>query len=406
MKDLDELHRTGGDGALRELIASAKPEEIRDTHGPLPKRSPLTIRTIGEILEMTLDNSDFILPIGYLARSERTAICGMGGVGKSRLTMQLALCCRAGRPFLGWETRGETLKWLFLQTENSCRRLKFDLGRMLTAFSPSEQDAIKEGVFLHTLEADEDGFLMLDSENSERIAAAITSTAAGIVVFDPLRDFGTDDLNSDKHMTEALREIGRVTRRGDPKRVPLVIHHAGTGKAGIQKATGFDRSSFGRNSKVLFSWARAQINIAPALPNDNSMIIIASGKCSNAREFEPFAARLNEDTMLYELEESFDLEAWERSLEAAKADAARLSVDAVIALLPAAGSVAKAIIIERLRDKGIGEKRARAFLSTLLPPNGPVHEWHIKRSGKRDEIHLSREPQPVETVSSSVTGQG
>src|SRR5437016_1873298 len=123
---------------------------------------------------------------------------------------------------------------------------------------------------------------MLDLQNSERIADAIAETRADVVVFDPLRDFGSDDLNSDKHMTEALREISRITKRGNPKRVPLVIHHAGTGKAGIQKATGFDRSSFGRNSKVLFSWARAQINVAPALPDDNSMIIIASGKCSNA----------------------------------------------------------------------------------------------------------------------------
>ena len=24
----------------------------------------------------------------------------------------------------------------------------------------------------------------------------------------------------------------------------------------------------------------------------------------------------------------------------------------------------------------------------------PIHEWHIKRAGKRDDIHLSREPQP------------
>jgi hypothetical protein len=53
-----------------------------------------------------------------------------------------------------------------------------------------------------------------------------------------------------------------------------------------------------------------------------------------------------------------------------------------------------AVVIERLRDKGIGEKRSRAFISAILAPSGPVHEWHIKRSGKRAEIHLSLEPQP------------
>ena len=55
-------------------------------------------------------------------------------------------------------------RWLFLQTENSCRRLQFDLKRMLTAFTSEECESIKDGVSLHTLEGDEDGFLMLDLE--------------------------------------------------------------------------------------------------------------------------------------------------------------------------------------------------------------------------------------------------
>ena len=251
---------------------------------PTAKRKPLTIRTIGEILEMRFDDRDLILANGYLARGERTALCGMGGVGKSRLAMQLALCCRTGRDFLGWQTKGLELRWLFLQTENSCRRLKYDLERMLTVFSKDEWQAIIDGVFLHTLEADDDGFLMLDAENSERIAAAIARFEAGIVVFDPLRDFGSDDLNSDRYMTEALREIARIVRRGDPHRSAHVLQHAGTGKAGIQKPPGLiARKFWGRNSKVLFSWARAEINVAPGLPDDNSTIILASGKCSNQR---------------------------------------------------------------------------------------------------------------------------
>src|SRR5262249_33650516 len=152
--------------------------------------------------------------------------------------------------------------------------------RMLSAFTPGEQDAVKAGVFFHTLEADDDGFLVLDVENAERIANAIAKVRADIVVYDPLRDFGSDDLNSDRYMTETLREISHVTKRRNPKRIPLIIHHAGTGKAGIVKATGFDRSSFGRNSKVLFSWTRAQINVSPGLPDDNSVIVISSAKCS------------------------------------------------------------------------------------------------------------------------------
>jgi hypothetical protein len=284
---------------------------------PQAHRSPLTIRTVDEILTMTFDDADLILKNGYLSRGERSAICGMGGVGKSRLSMQLACCCRAGRDFLGWPTNGRDLRFLFLQTENSCRRLKADLEKMLSAFTPEEQKHTKAGLFFHTLENDDDGFLMLDIENLARVAAAITENEAEVIVYDPLRDFSLDDLNSDKFMGDTLRQITRVTKRGNPKRTALVIHHAATGKAGVQKTTGFDRSSFGRNSKVLFAWTRAQINVAPAKGEDNSVIIVASGKCNDALEFEPFAARLNFETMHYERDDDFDVEQWHQRIAAA-----------------------------------------------------------------------------------------
>jgi hypothetical protein len=364
--------------------------ETKDSEG---KRPPLTIRTIDEILAMKFDPADLVLPNGYLVRGERTAICGMGGVGKSRLVMQLALCCRTGREFLGYETHGHELRWLFLQTENSCRRLQADLKHMFSAFTPEERKAINAGVFFHTLEGDEDGFLALDMENCERISDAITNTEANIVVFDPLRDFGIDDLNSDAHMTETLREIGRLTRRGDVRRVPLVIHHSLTGKSGIQKVIGFDRSSFGRNSKVLFMWTRAQINVAPVRPDDNSVLIIASGKCSNFTEFEPFAVRLDFETMLYSRDEDFDVQQWRDALDGTKSNADKLTLDAVFALVPETESTPKNMVIEKLRDKGIGEKKVRAFLDENTSPNGPIYEWRVKRSSKRDEIHLARYPQ-------------
>ena len=393
---LDRRDAQTPEDIVEELLAMVKnaPRFQAAEADESAKRHPLTIRTIDEILEMSFDDKELVLTNGYLALGERTAICGMGGVGKSRLVMQLALCCRTGREFLGLETQGRNLRWLFLQTENSCRRLKYDLNRMLSAFTPEEQEAIKSGVFFHTLEADDDGFLMLDLENSERITDAIAKFQADIVVFDPLRDFGSDDLNSDRYMTETLREISRITKRGNPKRIPLIIHHAGTGKSGIQKATGFDRSSFGRNSKVLFSWVRAQVNVAPGSAGDNNTIVICSAKCSNAKEFEPFAATLDGETMLYSRDEDFDFDAWQRSLESTRGGADKLNLDVVLDILPPTGSIPKAFVIERLRDKGIGEKRSREFISAILAPLGPVHEWHIKRSGKRDEIHLALEPQP------------
>ena len=122
--------------------------------------------------------------------------------------------------------------------------------------------------------------------------------------------------------------------------------------------------------------------------------MICSAKCSNAKEFEPFAATLDEETMLYGRDEHFDFDAGQHSLESPRRGTDKLTIDLVLDSLPLTGSIPKAVVIERLRDKGIGEKRSREFISANLAPLGPVHEWHIKRSGKRHEIHLALEPQP------------
>ena len=324
--DFNDLALAQGLDAVTQQIGAAKaPIEIDSENlletgdtPPASRRAPLTIRTIDEILGMTFDEADLILPNGYLTAGDSTAVVGPGGIGKTRLTMQLAMCCRADRDFLGWPTNGRELRFLFLQTENSCRRLQADLEKMLSAFMPEEQKHIKAGIFFHTLEQDDDGFLALDIENQKRIEKAITETGANVVVFDPLRDFSLDDLNSDKFMGETVRDILRVTKLGNPKRVPLVVHHAATGKAGAQKTTGWDRASFGRNSKVLLMKMRAMINVGQAQPNDNSVILIASGKANNAPEFEPFAARLDFDTMLYARDDDFDMENWREEVSGSR----------------------------------------------------------------------------------------
>jgi hypothetical protein len=350
-----------------------------DDSANVKRREPLTIRTVDQILAMTFDDTDLILKNGYLQRGERCAMCGMGGIGKSRLSMQLACCCRAGRDFLGWVTDGRDLRWLFLQTENSSRRLKADLEKMLSAFRPEEQEHIRAGLFFHTLENDDDGFLMLDTENLERVANAITETKADLVVYDPLRDFSLDDLNSDKYMGDTLREIARVTKRGNPKRTALVIHHAATGKAGAQKTTGFDRSSFGRHSKVLFAWTRAQINVAPAKGEDNSLIVVASGKCNDAPEFEAFAARLNFETMLYDRDDDFDLEGWKQEVGTARE--ARMTPKDFPELLNRGQEYEKKQLVKILNEeKGIGKTYGYRIIDQATKSHGTLRRNKVTKT--------------------------
>lgn len=139
-----------------------------------------------------------------------------------------------GRPFLSMATRAPGLRWLFIQTENNNRRLQFDLRNLVLhlGFSAEERKLVNERLFIHTLETDEDTLLnIVDPQKYERIHALIQEVNPDFVPWDPLNSLTDGDLNSDMDMRAVVTAISRVTRVGNPNRVPFVLHHSLTGKA-------------------------------------------------------------------------------------------------------------------------------------------------------------------------------
>ena len=316
-----------------------------------------TIRKPDELLAMTFDESDRILGDRLLAKGQSLVIAGAGAIGKSRLLLQLAVATISGRPFIGLETRQQDLKWLLLQAENSNRRLQSDLAALREWTGTKVWPRVNEQLLIHTLETDSDGFLSLDNpETRRRIADMITEFQPDVICFDSLYNFALGDMNSDQDMRETLTAISRLGKTGNPDRAIVVLHHALTGRAGASRATGFDRASFGRNSKVLHSWARGQINLAPGTAETNDTLVSSCGKCANGKEFPPFAVRLNPDTMIYECAPDFDLGAWQADIGGQK-DAPTITVELVQKLCK--GSMTKRQLVKAMMDEtGCGKSIA------------------------------------------------
>lgn len=312
------------------------------------KANGFTIRTPDEILDMVFDDADIIVGDRIIAEGQSCVFVAAGGLGKSRISLQIPACVVTGRKFLNFTTGKENSIWLFLQTENSNRRLQQDLAR-IKSWLGDDWEKFAGRVKFHTVENDTDSFVNLDSpEAVANIQTAIKLHTPDIIVIDPLNDFAIGDLNKDADMKQTLQTLSRICRKGNPKRAIVVLHHALTGKAGASKATGFDRASFGRNSKTLHAWTRAQINLAPVDPDSNDRLIVACGKCSNGREFPTFAVRLNPDTMIYECDPTVDLSQWEKDVTGSKDTAPLMNPDRVRDLCAIAGStkaeLAKAIM--------------------------------------------------------------
>jgi len=329
--------------AVGEPWEIAKAAAAAKTSSPVVTDGTLPLWTLDALMAHEPNPADEIWAGGMLSANERTAIVGSPGVGKSRLALQAALCTILGRPFLGWETRAPGAKWLFLQTENSGRRLKHDLLMMCQGLSAAERREVNGCLHILNVDALDWGSICMAPEHPdrERIAATIAAINPAVVGIDPLRDAGRGDPNKDDAMTETCAGISEVVRAGNPRRVPLVIHHGRTGSMEAAKVFGDDAASFARNSKVLYGWLRSQINVAAAGVDHPGIVIFGCGKCSNGPQWGAFAARLDDQTMTYRRLEpdEFDVDEWAEAMggKPRKAARQRLTPQQVAEVLRKAG---------------------------------------------------------------------
>tara|TARA_Y100000593_G_scaffold6574_4_gene12488 strand:- start:11086 stop:13200 length:2115 start_codon:yes stop_codon:yes gene_type:complete len=284
-----------------------------------PKRqSTLTVRNIDELLNMKFDDSDNYLGDRMLAAGRMVSFLGPGGVGKSRMVLQMAICCILGEKFLGIESHARGKKWLIIQTENNNRRLSSDLRSLAKAYdlTDSKLAMVKRCLAIHTVETIDDAYVDLTTEEDYRqVAGLVDDEQPDIVVLDPLNTFTAKDLNSDAEMREVTRLISQAIRTGNPDRCALIIHHSLTGKAGAQKASGWDKASYGRNSKNLLNAVRAQWNLTQVDPDDYTQLMLAGGKNNDGALLPEIGVIFNEETGIYEYDPDFDLDEFRASLE-------------------------------------------------------------------------------------------
>jgi hypothetical protein len=319
----------------------------------------LSVRTPAQILSQTFSAADNYLSDGVVAKGQSAAFFGPSGVGKSRMVMQLALCCITEKAFLGLPTNGKGKSWLFLQAENSNRRLHADLRKHRSAFTDAEWGKINESLFLHTLEKPVDERLRLsDSHTADLIARCLRDHKPDTLVIDPLNSFASASLNNDEGMLSTLDRIFAMAKHANPDVTTIIVHHTVTGRDGIRKAVGPDRASYGRGSKALYGAVRGAINIAPADPSDTRKVMVACGKNSNGVDFEPVGAVLNTETMLYDLDPTFDLEQWHEKYSGSKSSRSKVSPQKVAELVAYRPMKKVALIAELIAEFGVQKTKA------------------------------------------------
>lgn len=361
----------------RRRSGEARGESIPEDSSDTKPVAPYSTRGWGELSRMMLTPQVFFWGDGF-ALGQLGTIFGQGGLGKSRLSLNLCRNQVLGIPFADLSTGTQPLRHLLMGSENSIHRLQNDV-RLMSSGLTAEQITLLDGhIRLATLEHPEDPFITVASpENVVRWKATLKQHSPNVLWVDPWGDVLDGEANSDEDTRRTLQALRRLLRQIDPTAALVVLAHSRTGARNIAQAVGFDAANFGKGSKALYSASRCVWNLAPADESENPPIVCFMAKNNNGPRSTPFALKLDPETMLYTKDPSFDFEGWQELVNARATgkgkpkgkgpeqplDSFRLLVQNVFA----EGVLPHGILCERIQSVArVGEKRARSIIADWL----------------------------------------
>jgi phage/plasmid primase-like uncharacterized protein len=350
---------------FNDLFTTSGPMEVRrQFEAGCPFK--LSFMTYEAVRSLNLPKEYILLGDHVLALGGLAAFLAPGGVGKSTLIQQLvAACCAGHEKFLAWDINpcAHTVRWMIIQAENSAQRMKQEAERLKAWLSP-------EGWLLFTQKAlvlnqlqEADSFLDLDNpEAALRIRQAIDLFAPDVVIFDALYNFSLRELSKGAEMLAAISNCTRLAKWSNPNRTPIIMHHALTGSGGAARAVGFERATYGRDSKILHQLARSVVNMTAVSEDNNDKLLVTCGKCSDGVEFGPFIIRRNEETSLFEIDSETDVNATITAIKENKRSTAIMTPVRVRELCAVSGSTRVELVSSIREDCGCTRESAYRYM--------------------------------------------
>ena len=367
---VERVHNVGE--STGEIVASlrAQLEGIEDAAHPQTKRG-FTVWTIDDFEKYDPPADDALMGEDggsiYWRDRDLALLLGPGGVGKSRLLLQLALAQILGREFVGFQMKGAPRRWLVVGNENSARRYRDELRLMLRDCTPDEHRTVEANLFAQALVDDSSDSLSLDDPKAVKLwheTAAIIRP--DVLAVDPWEAvIPGSDCNDAVATREGVRALRAIFNPHSERFTPLIVHHAREGAEAARQAEGWNAGAFTKGSKTLRSIARFGINIAPEDPDDGGRVVLACGKINNAQKFATRGAIMDEATHLYARNPAFDVEAWRADVEGKRGGKSCAIRDVVEAVR--AGNHSTGKLVEAVHDStGASERSIKRRLSEAV----------------------------------------
>ncbi len=375
-------------------------EQIQHQAGELPKTEstrPYSTRGWAEIARLCLPPPVWFLgeyfALGHM-RVRLHVIFGQGGLGKSRIGMNIARNQVLGIEFGGMQVGDAPLRHLFMGTENGLHRLQHDIRKMSAGLESEQLAVLNEHIYLATLEDADDPYVSLaDPTNIERWRETIEARRPDVLWVDPWGDVQAGDANAETDARWTISELTKILGHTNRNAAIVVLAHARTGVRNIMEAVGYDGANFGKGSKALYSCARCVLNLAPGTEDENPPVVVACPKNNDGIKAPPFALELDPTSMTYEKMADFDVDEWideirERaSGRRKKGRPERLTEEQALEALGANTETAGGIRL-LLRDAG-ATRDAADDMAKRLVASGRWEQW--RPAGKNQPTYIGTE---------------
>lgn len=216
-----------GQGSVSDLLAGS----VQDLSGARDETRGVELLTVAldEFLSQHVTEPDWVIP-GLLARGDRFILTGGGGLGKSTLLRQIAVCAAAGMPPLDWGTQDgyDPVRVSFVDCENSDHQLKTLLWRMRKTAADNGtpvEDRLMVGGHGNPLD-------LLDQSSALSLLRTVEHDKPDLVYIGPLYKLHNDDPDKETVVKKITGVLDRVRETG-----AAVITEAHHTKLGQNKKT-------------------------------------------------------------------------------------------------------------------------------------------------------------------------
>ena len=275
--DFDEIEKLA-----RNLLVGL---EQRGRNGNRPE-----LRTFAQIIAMPRDERPSVIA-GILNSEDSLLITGPSAIGKSILTLHLALALASGSDFFGRQTGGP-YKVLLVQSEVGFATFQDRVRRLAHDFSGRRRRALENISSVQFAGALADrygnttGFM-------DQLSSWMAESESQVLILDPLSSFIGCDEKDNSAMRRTLDSLSAVCRKHGI--TPVIIHHHG--KPIISKGKTLEQEGYykSRSATSITDWARAIITLTRiSLKAGRGNRIKAEFTKLQGRPHEPFTMEMED----------------------------------------------------------------------------------------------------------------